>query len=209
MSRRARSTSFSLEAPNYLFSVICSKSYTPGSAQELEMEENEILHVIEDKDLFYVVYSPRLKKKGFVPKNYTKVQKALNVLPGTIKNEYKFVPGHQELQCEAGERVIVLCVFDNTHLYCKKMSRELVLGTVPIDLVFVDGEISTLPTLFEYQSRTTPIIVPEIVEPIATTHTTSKPASEEDQKIMEKLKTSRPRSSSMKVLQQFISPPKY
>ena len=204
---RTRSNSFTLEAPEFLFSVTCIKKYTPSNVQELEMSENDLLHVIEDKDLFYLALSTKSKKKGFIPKNYTAVQKPLTVLSATVKESYAELP--TEMKCESGDRIILLAKLDNGFCYCKKMSRDLVLGVIRTDLLFVEGDTSKLPSFPEYQQRTTPIA--EIAEPLAERSTTlSKPVSENDEKVLDKIRsTSRPRSQSFKSIQQFISPPKY
>eukprot|EP00834_Sanchytrium_tribonematis_P005949 NODE_398_length_8105_cov_1.375094.p6 type:complete len:198 gc:universal NODE_398_length_8105_cov_1.375094:4743-4150(-) len=144
--------SFSLETPEFLFSVTSLQKYSTTNPQELSLELNELLHVSEERDLFYFCYSPASKKSGFVPKNYVQIQKPLPVLPATIKADYE--AESDELGCEEGERIILLAQIDLKWVYAKKMTRELIIGRIRIDLLHADGDIKSLPLMDEYNRRT-------------------------------------------------------
>eukprot|EP00835_Amoeboradix_gromovi_P004102 NODE_301_length_11418_cov_0.342521.p7 type:complete len:198 gc:universal NODE_301_length_11418_cov_0.342521:9892-9299(-) len=190
---RTRSGSFSVEPEEFLFSVTCIKHYIPSSPQELEMQENETFNILEDKVHFYLCYSPISKKKGYIPKNYTVVQKPLCVLAATVKSGY--MPLVDEMICDEGDRVIVLASLKEGWVYCKKMSRILTFGKIRIDGLFInDGDLESLPTFQEYQMRTTAPM--DLAAKNSEPSTLSKPISGDDEKILEKFK-GRARSSSL------------
>ncbi len=203
---RERSTSFSLEAPEFLFSVSSVKKYTPGNAQELELIEGELLHVIEDKDLFYLCFQPSTNKRGFVPKNYTKVLKPLAVVTGVVKVDY--VANEGEIQLEEGDKVIITARINDNQVFGKKMARDSQTGFLRLNALYIEGDIDSLATYEEYLTRCVCLAPSTSIESTRGI-SNSKPISDKDEKILEKLTKTRARSSSFKAIQQFIAQPKY
>eukprot|EP00834_Sanchytrium_tribonematis_P005948 NODE_398_length_8105_cov_1.375094.p5 type:complete len:231 gc:universal NODE_398_length_8105_cov_1.375094:4095-3403(-) len=189
----------------YILHLVASKRYKPGNPQEIELVEGEMLHVIEEKDLFYYVYSPLSQKQGYVPKNYTKAQKPLSVVPATIKQD---ISG-EDIYFQ-GERLILLARINPDFVFFKKMNRDQTTGRIEITSILPEGEIETLPSFDEYQSR-------KMLEqskslsttPIQRSRTNSKSRLMED-KTVDKLQKTMNRSSSYgKGLKDYLSPKIY
>ena len=210
MSRtKEKSTSVSsIPEIDYSFPVVALKDYKPGSSHELGLVEKELLYVLEDKDLFYLCYSPTTKEQGYVPKNYLQRQKPMSVVPGRCVSD--FIPTNDnEMVCKDGDRIIAIARYDEHYLLCKNMSRVCNSGRVPMFSIHLDDSIDLLPSIDEYRNRNSQAEVKRESRSRSNTGPSLAPMNtSKEEKILEKLAMPRPRSSSASRLLQLLSPPK-
>ena len=201
-------------APVTLFTVTAIKQYNACSAYELSLKENEVLHVLEEKDLFYVCYSQLTKLQGFVPKNYTQTQKPLPIIPAITKNDFITLQG---VVSNEGETLVLLAKLDNEHVFFRKTTKEHQTGIITTNFLDIDGDINVLPSLEEYERRKNTNFRSGNSTPASVSRSNSKlllqshqQALSKEDKVIKKLKMSRSTSSSLaKSFMNLLSPPQY
>eukprot|EP00834_Sanchytrium_tribonematis_P002785 NODE_93_length_21530_cov_0.700387.p12 type:complete len:215 gc:universal NODE_93_length_21530_cov_0.700387:5416-6060(+) len=212
MSRNSRSSSNngsqSIEN-DFLFSVVAVRNYAPSSPMELSLEEKQVLHVLEDRDLFYFCYSPTTKQKGFVPKNYLQKKKPLTVIAGHCIVD--FMPSSElEMLCKEGDRILAVAKCDSDYLLCKNLTRVSNSGRVPRLYLNLEGDPDNLLPVDEYRDRSSSTNYDSPIQSRSRSNTNpslSKPASEREVKSLERL-INRPRATSVGKMLQLLSPPK-
>eukprot|EP00835_Amoeboradix_gromovi_P006551 NODE_793_length_4199_cov_0.962195.p3 type:complete len:236 gc:universal NODE_793_length_4199_cov_0.962195:1283-576(-) len=137
---------------DYSTPMICIKRYSQPSPLELSLEENELVYVLEEKDLFYFCFSPTKQENGFVPKNYLRKQQSMVVLGGKCIKEYKR-EADEDMWCRVGDTVIALANIDSMYLLCKNLTSIQNSGRVLKGHLLIDGDINTLPNIDDYEGR--------------------------------------------------------
>ncbi len=203
-----KNSNASLEQPDYLKTVVATKQYTASSALEISLKENDVLHVLEEKDNFYYCYSPANQQEGYVPKNYTQSQKPLCVLPAVLIHDIDY----DDNQFFEGERLILLAKINETEVYYRKMTRDQHFGKIVLSSLYLEGDFSTLPSYLEYEQRKTSFIRSGASTPDQRSRANSKSSrinADKEEKVIEKLKSNINRSSSYGSLLQNLFPRKY
>ncbi len=138
----------------YLFSVKAIRDYSPNVEEELEMKENEMMLVVEEKQDFYYAYSPTLSQYGYIPKNFTSKELPFVSIPAFALLDYGG-DFDEFLYVEKNEKLIVVArdKESNDFVYCKRNKIGQQFGKLPIDVLFMDGSIDKLPIFEEYKNR--------------------------------------------------------
>eukprot|EP00835_Amoeboradix_gromovi_P004100 NODE_301_length_11418_cov_0.342521.p5 type:complete len:249 gc:universal NODE_301_length_11418_cov_0.342521:9221-8475(-) len=215
VSRSGSSEVFQKPEETYLFTVVAIKEYSAASILELSFKPSDTFHVIEEKEYFYYCSNSLTKEEGYIPKNYVQLQKALPILPAVI-NIYFKTP---TVTCIEGEMLILLARVDEHSVYFKKMNTRIQqTGIITISVLTIDGDVNTLPTMSEYESRKVQNIKSATNSGSNTPKTRSRansktfvPANQaKEDRIMEKLKTGTiSRSKSSNFLSIFVPSPEY
>ena len=150
----------------FLYTVKAVRDYVPLNEHEIELKENEIYHVSEERDYYLYVHSQNTvllspsqpqeaKLAGYAPKNFLTKQKPLISLLGFTINDYK-AANLEELTTFTLDKLLIVA-YEGDFMYCKKVNgigkNANISGKVPSSSIFIEGDISLLPELSEYRAR--------------------------------------------------------
>ena len=135
----------------YLYSVKAVKDYAPEHELEIYLFEGEIYYVSEETDKFLYIHSRGNTASGYAPSNYLKRQAPVSSLIGYCIKDYE--AEHDEEMSVADKEKLIIVATQNEYAYCTKVDctngKDLV-GKVPLEFVYVEGDLMQLPTLSDY-----------------------------------------------------------
>ncbi len=193
------------------FPVVATKNYKAGNIHEMDLIEKQTYYVLNEKDLFYLLFDSRTKIKGYAPKNYLMRQKPLTAYSAVCIYDFT-ATSDKEMSCLEGDKVIVVAKCNSGYVLCKNITRVVPNGKVPLQYLSIEGDIENLMNLDDYRNRTSSsgdtTNTRTSTSNIRSRSNTGPLNHDEEDKILEKISTSKARSSSVSKMLQLLSPPK-